>query len=319
MSNTVLVTGATGFIGSTLCRELTAAGWEVRGLHRMSSSVPADLDIEWIAGDVLDPEDCQRAVIGCDYVVHLAGLGLDKAPPDTVWEVNVEGTRNIVEASLDADIERLVFASTAGTRRATGVACEHDLAPPIGTYQQSKSRAEELVHDALDDGLDAVVVHPTSVFGPGDGTFTAQLCTVADRLLFPLYLPGGVSVVSVDDVAGGIHSAIVDGETGEHYILGGENLTYKEILSVIAEAINGHAPQLQIPPSVVQTMGYVAAGLDRYADHRMFPYTPGMAQLATKRLFCSSRKAQIDLGYEYRPLDEYVGTVAEWYETEYKD
>jgi dihydroflavonol-4-reductase len=315
MSDSVLVTGATGLLGSTLCRELAADGWAVRAMRRESSTVDHldDLDLEWRTGDVRTPSDCRHAVEGCTYVVHLAGLGLADADPETVVETNLRGTENVLESCEAEGVGRMVFASTAGTRRADGVADESDVASPIGAYQQSKADAEAAVHEYVDDGHDAVVVHPTSVFGPGDETFTARLCPLGLEPTMPAYLPGGASFVHPVDVARGMRAALTQGRTGEHYILGGENLTYREALDVIASAGDGYPALVAAPRTAVRAAGHVAGALDRHADVRLFPFTPDMARLATQELFYSSAKAMRELGYSYRPLLDHVDAAIDWY------
>lgn len=312
----VLVTGATGFLGARLCRELDDRGFRVRGLRRASSDVDAlaDLDVEWRTGDVRRPADVLAAVEGCGAVCHLAGVGLMDAAPETVYEVNVEGTRHVLEACEREGVERLVFTSTAGTRRrGDGAADEDDVAPPVGAYQRSKAEAERLVRERVDAGLDAVVVLPTSVFGPGDGKFTARLLRLAtDPKLF-VYLPGGASIVGVGDVARGHAAALERGRTGECYVLGGENLAYGEALSVIARAADGSPPRVEVPRAVVHAMGPVAEAVGAWTGRRLFPFTAEMARLSTRELFYTSAKAEAELGYEHEPLRALVDDAVAWF------
>lgn len=311
----VLVTGATGFLGTHLCRALTARGWDVRAMRRETSdpSRLADVDCEWAVADVLDAPSVRRAVDGCRSVVHLAGLGLDSAPPATVRRVNVEGTRNVFDAAAAADVDSVLFVSTAGTRRSETVADEADLAPPVGAYQAAKRRGERMADAYRERGLDVVVVHPTSVFGPHDPGFTGRLLAMAtDPKLFAT-LPGGVSFVGVDDVVEGMIAALCDGTPGDHYILGGENLTFSEALSVIVEEAGGHPPRLELPAVAVHVLGHLAGASETYLGLRFFPYGPDMARLATSQLFYTSEKAASELGYEYRPLRSHVTPAVEWF------
>lgn len=311
----VLVTGATGFIGSHLCRELVDRGWAVRAMRRRSSdpSALADVDVEWVVADVLDESAVRSAVDGCRSVVHLAGVGLDAAPPETVREVNVVGTRNVFEAAAESDVRSVLFASTAGTRRSDGVAHESDVARPIGAYQESKRQGERLAHQFGEQGLDVVVVHPTSVFGPGDPAFTGRLLSMArDPKLFAS-LPGGVSFVGVDDVGDGIVAALRHGRPGEHYLLGGENLTFTEAIEVVVEETDGYPPVVEVPTVAVRALGHLAGRCDEHLGVRFFPFGPGMARLATSRLFYTSEKASNVLGYQYRPFRELVPDAVEWY------
>ncbi|KAB1189944.1 NAD-dependent epimerase/dehydratase family protein [Haloferax sp. MBLA0076] len=315
---TAFVTGATGFLGQHLCTMLCERNWTVHALRRQNSDLGRleTLDISWHTGDVLDDSSVRAAISDSDpdVVFHLAGIGLASADPETVHEVNVEGTRTVLNASLDADVDRVVFTSTAGNRRARGVAVERDLAPAVGAYQQSKTEAERIVHQYVDRGLDVVTVHPTSVFGPGDTTFTARLIKLATDPKLVAYLPGGASIVSVDDCVNGICLAAERGKAGEHYILGGQNLTYREVVAIIAEEANGYRPVVPLPRPVVLAMGVVSKGIGELLGMRVFPFSPEMARLATSELFYSSAKAQTELGYTYRGLREHVGTSISWYE-----
>ena len=319
MTRTVLVTGATGLIGSHLCRELVDRGWDVTGLRREGSGTDGAPDgMSWEVADVLDAERVAE-VIGegeYDYVCHLAGIGLMSGDDETVHRVNADGARNVFEACLDAGVDRVLFTSTAGTRRhATRPAVETDIAPPLGAYQESKAVAEELTKTYVDRGLDIVTVHPTSVFAPGDDNFTARLLKLALERSMVVYLPGGVSIVSIDDVIEGMIAALDRGTPGENYILGGENMTYDEILGVIASHGGGHRPFLPVPKVAIRAAGPVVSVVNAVLGTRMFPVNGQMARLATKTLFYDSTKAERELGYEYEPLDAYVDEAIDWYES----
>jgi len=311
-----LVTGATGFLGRHLCRRLLAEGWSVTAMRRRSSDAAAlaDLDVEWAVADVRDADRVAKAVRGHEHVLHLAGLGLLDADAATVRRVNVDGTRNVLEACRDDGVERVVFTSTAGTRRRDGApATESDVADPIGAYQRSKARAESLVDDYVASGGDAVTVHPTSVFGPGDESFTARLLALATDPKMVAYLPGGVSIVGVDDVVEGIVAALTDGETGHHYILGGENVSYEAALEVLAHLSDGTAPEVGVPRAAIHAAGPVVGVVNQLLGTRVFPVDAEMARLVTRELYYDSGKAAADLGYEYRPLRSHAPAAIEWH------
>ncbi|MFC4438071.1 MULTISPECIES: NAD-dependent epimerase/dehydratase family protein [Natrialbaceae] len=316
---TAAVTGATGFLGSHLCERLLEEGWEVRGLSRPTSDRNGLDAVDWYVGDLFDDETLESLVDGADVVFHLAGIGLWSAGPDTVHRVNHEGTRNVLEICEECDAGRLVFTSTSGTRRSDGtepVADETDVAEPIGAYQSSKARAERLVDRYAEAGGDALTVHPTSIFGPGDGNFTAQLIAMGAEPTMPAYLPGGLSIVGVDDVVDGLLAAYERGESGEHYILGGENLTYDRAVSRIADHVDGSPARIPVPAVAIHAAGPVAEAVGTVTDRRVFPFDRQMAQLATRRLFYSSRKAHEELGYTYRPLEAHLPETMDWYRTE---
>jgi len=312
-----LVTGATGVLGSKLCRTLLDRGESVTALRRTSSEtshLPEEA-LDWAVADVRDEQAVADAVDGHDRVYHLAGLGLGSADATTVERVNREGTRTVVTACERAGVDRLLFVSTAGTRRSDGRADETDVADPVGAYQRSKRDAERLVDRAAQNGLDAVTVHPTSAFGPGDETFTARLLTLATRPS-PVYLPGGASFVGVDDVIDGIVAAMDRGTPGEHYILGGENLTYGEALTVIERTTSGSSPPVRVPEPAVHAAGVAVGPINATFDTRLFPFDSEMARLVTDRHFYSSEKARSELGYTTTPFPQIVPPAMAWFQRE---
>jgi len=312
----VLVTGATGFIGSHLCRTLTADGWTVSGVTRDESRAPshADLDVEWATADVRDGAAVRRAVEGHDAVFHLAGVGLLSAAPETVSAVNVEGTKNVLEASLAAGVDRVVVTGTAGTRRrASGPATEADVAPPVGAYQRSKARAEALVDDYVERGLDVVTALPTSVFGPGDWTFTARLLSLAVNPAMVAYLPGGASIVGVGDVVDGLCATMERGRPGEAYLLGGSNLTFGETVRILARRAGGTAPRIRVPAACVHGLGLVAEAVNGAFGTRFFPGTYEMSRLLTTELYHTSAKAERELEYSPEPLHAHAAEAIDWY------
>lgn len=313
-----LVTGASGFLGSYLLERLADEEGDENGTvtatrHRSSAPDESDDAVRWERLDVLDEAAVRAVVDGHDEVYHLAGTGLQSADERTVRAVNEIGTRNVVEACLDTGVERLVFTSTAGTRRADGVADETDVAPPIGAYQQSKAAAERIVDAATGRGLDAVTVHPTSIFGPGDEGFTARFFALASDPKLFAHPPGGASFVGVADVADGIVRAMERGEPGEHYVLGGENLRYREALEVIAEEIGGSAPRITVPAAAIRAAGPAVGVVNRRTGRRIFPFNAEMAELATDTHFYTSAKASEELGYDYRPFRETVLPAWGWF------
>jgi len=317
---TAAVTGATGFLGSRLCARLLEDGWDVRGLSRPMSD-RGDLEgVDWYVGDLFDDEALRSLVDGADVVFHLAGVSLWNATPEQVHRVNVDGTEHVLEACRDSETGRFVFTSTAGTRRPPDdamVADETDVATPVGAYQSSKAQAEQLIDQYAETDGDAVTVHPTSIFGPGDEAFTTQLLSMGLEPTMPAYLPGGLSIVGVSDVVDGLLAAAERGLNGEHYILGGENLTYNQAVSRIANAVDGSPARIRVPATAIHAAGPVAEAASSVAGVRMFPFDRQMAQLATKRLFYSSSKASAELGYDYRPLEAHLPETMDWYRSEH--
>ncbi|MFD1515784.1 NAD-dependent epimerase/dehydratase family protein [Halomarina rubra] len=317
MTDRTLVTGATGFLGSHLVERLVDDGWDVTATRRESSDTSAldGVDVEWVEADVLDADAIGEAVAGHETVFHLAGIGLQAADAPVVERVNRDGTENVLAAAHEAGVERVLFTSTAGTRRrADGIATEADVAAPIGAYQRGKAAAEDCCDEYGERGLDVVTVHPTSIFGPRDEEFTGRLLSMASDPKMAVHPPGGASFVGVDDVVEGTVAAMERGESGEHYLLAGENLRYDEALDVIAEEIDGHAPLAQVPPQAIRAAGPVVGVVNRVLGTRMFPFDGEMARLSTQELFYSPRKAQRDLDYDYAPLAELVPEAWAWFE-----
>ncbi|RQG91247.1 NAD-dependent epimerase/dehydratase family protein [Natrarchaeobius halalkaliphilus] len=327
-AGTAAVTGATGFLGTHLCERLLENGWTVDGLCRPTSDRGGIdngddsneqnglEDVNWHVGDLFDRRTLESLVDGADAVFHLAGVGLWSATPDTVERVNRDGTAAVLRACRASDVGRLVFTSTAGTRRTNGTgtfADERDVAEPIGAYQRSKAAAEGLVDRYARTEGDAVTVHPTSIFGPGDGSFTAQLIAMGTEPTMPAYLPGGLSIVGVSDVVDGLLAAYRSGTSGEHYILGGENLTYDRAVSRISDNTGGSPARLPVPSAAIHAAGPVVEAVGTVTDRQVFPFDRQMARLATRRLFYTSQKAHEELGYEYEPLEAHLPETMSWY------
>ncbi len=276
------VTGATGFVGSHVVRELRERGAEVRA-DRV---------------DLLDAEGLARAVAGCDAVFHVAALYSYDADPEMIERVNVEGTRNVIEACIQGGVTRLVHTSTAGTcgpvagREAT----EAD-APPAWElavpYKRTKLAAERLVLDATADGLDAVVVNPTAPVGEGDvkPTPTGRMVAgVATGRIRGYVATTGLNVVDVRDVARGHLLAHDRGRRGERYLLGGVNLPLADLFAAIADLAGRPRPKLRVPYGAA----VVAA--------RLGLANPDEVRLARLPMYFSSEKAQNTLGYRPGPV-----------------
>lgn len=317
----VLLTGASGFIGSRVAAELTRAGASVRAFCR--SEPPAEANAcEWLAGDVSSAAAVARAVAGCEAIVHTAALysyrRADAARMDTV---NVRGTRNVIEAAARLRVRRILVTSTAGTcgpvpgRPAT----EHDHPPAWELqvpYKRSKLAAERLAIDAARDGTEVVCVNPTTVVGSGDRQPTPSGKMIDDLVCGRIsgYLPGGgINVVGVQDVARGHLLALAHGRSGERYILGGEDLWLRDAFACALGAIDRAPPRLRMPWSAV----YGAARLNDLAA-RARGVESGLLNLDEVRLarfplFFSSEKARTELGYAPRPATDALVDAARWF------
>jgi dihydroflavonol-4-reductase len=305
-----LVTGATGFVGSAVARALLLAGWQVRALARKDSPVRNlhQLAVEIAAGDLADRPSLERALGDCEALFHVAAdYRLGARDPDQLYRTNVEGTRNILDASRAAGVARIVYTSSVATigLPADGSPGNEDtpvaLADMIGHYKRSKYLAEQLVGEAARAGTAVVIVNPSTPIGPGDikPTPTGQMVLDAASGRMPAYVDTGLNIVHVDDVAAGHLLAFHRGRPGERYILGGEDMTLREILGDIASLVGRKPPRIRLPRAALLPVAYVAEGYARVTGHSTRITVEGV-RMARKRMFFSSQKAARELGYQWR-------------------
>lgn len=319
----VLVTGGTGFVGSQLTAALVRRGDRVRVLHRASSDLIAlneIPDIEHVIGDILDGEAVGRAVQGCDLVFHVAALSSYwRAQRDAIYRVNVEGTRQVLEACLAARVPRVVFTSSVaaiGMRpdgRPADETTDFDRVSARLAYADSKHRAEAVVGRLVKLGLDAVIVNPAAVFGPGDHhLISGSMIVEFARRGLPAVPPGGLCVVDVDAVVQGHLAAAERGRTGERYILGGENLSFRQIAATICAVVGRPPSRWTIPGWVIPPAAFA---LDLF--NRIKPGPPTVsgdqARLSTHQVFFDSGKAVRELDYPLLPFRNAVERAYAWY------
>jgi dihydroflavonol-4-reductase len=305
-----LLTGGTGFVGSAVARALLREGWQVRALVRPNSNHRnlQGLEIETVAGDLNDRSSLDHAIAGCEALFHVAAdyrLGVSR--PEELYRTNVEGTRNVLNASRSAGVGRVVYTSSVATigipadgspgREETPVA----LADMIGHYKRSKFLAEQVARDAARAGASVVIVNPSTPIGPGDvkPTPTGQMVLDAAAGRMPAYLDTGLNVVHVDDVAAGHLLAFHRGRDGERYILGGDDMTLREILVEIARIAGRSPPRIRLPNAAVLPLAYAAEAM-AWLTGRTTRITVEAVRMARKRMFFSSDKAVRELGYRWR-------------------
>ena len=306
-----LVTGATGFVGAALARTLLAAGWQVRALVRAGSdrrNLQA-LSLETVVGDLTDAPSLRRAVERCDAVFHAAAdYRLWVPDPQSMYQANVEGTRNLLEAAHRAGVMRIVYTSSVacvGLPADGGLGTEQtpvSLADMVGHYKRSKFLAEQVALEAAARGVPVVIVNPAAPVGPRDvkPTPTGQIVLDAALGRTPAYVDTGLNIVHVDDVAAGHVLAFHHGRVGERYILGGENLPLRAILIEITRLAGRAPPRLKLPHGLVLPIAYVAEGIARLSG-RPTRVTVESVRMARKRMYFSSEKAERELGYRFRP------------------
>jgi dihydroflavonol-4-reductase len=320
-----LVTGATGFVGAAVVRALLREeGLQVRVLARRNSNRRnvAVLDVEIVEGSLEDAGSLAKAVTGCRYLFHVAAdYRLWVPNPAAMFRANVDGTRDLMLAALDAGVERIVYTSSVATLGLVkdGIADEttpSSEAEMIGPYKRSKFVAEQMVHGLVAlRGLPAVVVNPSTPIGPGDvkPTPTGRIIVEAAKGKMPGYVDTGLNVVHVDDVAAGELLAAERGIVGERYILGGKNLSLAEILGQVARATGRRPPMLKIPYAMVLPIAAGAELMARATGREPFTTLDGV-RMSRKKMYFSSAKALRELGYVPRPAQEAIADAIAWFD-----
>ena len=321
---TTLVTGASGFVGSHVARQLLQAGEHVRVLVRRSSNLAAlnGLAVEYVEGDLQDATSLERAMSGIGRLFHVAAdYRLWTRNPDEIYKTNVEGTRRLFEIAARSGVERIVYTSTVATIAvpAHGPLPNEDtrasLGQMIGHYKRSKFLAEAEALKAAGAGIPVVIVNPTAPVGPSDWKPTPTGRIIVDFLKgkMPAYVNTGLNVVAVEDVARGHLLAAERGRIGERYILGGRNMTLKEILNALASITGRPAPRVRLPHAVALAAGYADEFLSRIAGREPQVPVEGV-KMSRHRMFVASDKAQRELGYGFGPVEEALAAAVRWYE-----
>jgi dihydroflavonol-4-reductase len=318
------VTGATGFVGSHVARVLAEQGADLRLLVR-SGSDPRNIEgikADRVIGDLRDPESIEKAMAGCDVVFHVAAdYRLWVRDPEQMYRANVEGTRAILEAARNNHVRRVVYTSSVATMGFTsnGHAADEDspvsLDGMIGPYKRSKFMAEEVALAAGCGGMDVVVVNPSTPVGERDIKPTPTGRIVVDFLKkkFPAYVDTGLNLVDVGECARGHVAALEKGRTGQRYILGGENLTLKQILDKLAAITGLPSPKVRVPYVLALATGVV----DEVVTGRILGREPratiDAVRMGRKKMFVSCGKAERELGWKMVPVDGALRRAADWF------
>jgi dihydroflavonol-4-reductase len=319
----ILVTGATGHIGNVLVRKLLEKGEKVRTLiWRGEDTLPLKgLSIEQVEGDVLDKASLLPALEGVETVFHLAGIiSIMPGVDPLVWKVNVEGTRNMLAAARQAGVRRLVYTSSihAIARAPHGRLMDETLGfdrdNPYGEYDRSKAAASLEVIQAVEAGLDAVIVCPTGVIGPYDfrGSEMGDVIRTASEAHTMFYVEGAYDFVDVRDVAEGLMAAQARGRSGESYILSGHKLSVRYLLETVREVTGKAFASIKIPFSLANIAARYTPWY--YQRTKAKPrFTPYSLEVLQSNCDISHAKAACELGYQVRPVIETIADTVRWF------
>ena len=320
------LTGATGFVGAAVARALVDAGWQLRALARAGSDRRnlAGLPLEVITGDLRVPDSYAAALEGCQALFHVAADYRLWAPdPRDLYAINVEGTRGLLAAAERAGVERIVYTSSVATLRVAADATVSDedsiatLEDMIGHYKRSKFLGEQVVHDwanAAPDRRWVVIVNPSTPVGPCDvkPTPTGQIVLDAAAGRTPAYVDTGLNIAHVDDIARGHLLALEQGRRGERYVLGGADLTLKQILTQVTRIAGRAPPRIRLPHGLVLPIAHVAEAYARLTGGSTRITVEGV-RMARKRMYFSSAKAMRELGYTWRDPAQAFQDAVRWF------
>ncbi|HEY1401439.1 MAG TPA: hopanoid-associated sugar epimerase [Terriglobales bacterium] len=318
------VTGATGFLGSHVARVLAEQGAQLRLLVRPSSDLRniAGLNAERVEGDLRDPASIEKALAGCDALFHVAAdYRLWVRDPEQMYRSNVEGTRGLIEAARRQGVRRIVYTSSVATMGfgSNGTLADENspvaLADMIGHYKRSKFMAEQLAFEAARSGVDVVMVNPTTPIGERDLKPTPTGRIVVDFLKrkFPAYVDTGLNLVDATECARGHIQALEKGRAGERYILGGENLTLKQILDRLGAITGLPSPRVKLPYVFALAAGVVDETVTGRILGREPRATLDAVRMGRKKMFITSAKAERELGWRSIPVDDALRRSVEWF------
>lgn len=322
MGDKVLVTGASGFVGSAVARALSRRGDSVRVLLRSTSPRTniAGESFEIAEGDMLDRHAMLEAMDGVRYVFHVAAdYRIWARDPQEIVRNNLQGARAVMEAARDTGVERIVYTSSvAALKPVHGFAADetsrHSEQTVIGAYKKSKLVAERLVERMAADGLPVVIVSPSTPIGPRDvkPTPTGRIIVQAANGGMPAFVDTGLNLVHVDDVAKGHLLALEKGRTGENYILGGQDVRLKDMLGVIAPLAGRKAPRIQLPRAPLYPLAWGAELAARVTGKEPM-LTVDALNMSRYHMFFSSKKAEAELGYTARPYAQAIEDAVTWF------
>jgi dihydroflavonol-4-reductase len=323
---TFFLTGATGFVGSHVARVLAGKGARLRLLVRSTSNL-ANLDgipAETVVGDLRQPETFASTLAGCDAVFHVAAdYRLWVRNPDAMYASNVVGTKDLLRLAREAGVPRFIYTSSVATMgfRSDGTIVNEDtpvsLDAMVGHYKRSKFLAEQEAVAAARAGQQVIILNPTTPIGAGDIKPTPTGRIVVDFLnrKFPAYVDTGLNLVDVIEVARAHAAALEKGRSGERYILGGENLTLKQMLDKMSAITGLPSPRLRVPHDVAMVFAFFDENIQGRLLGREPRATVEAVRMGRKKMFASSTKAEVELGFQIVPVYQALRSAIEWFRT----
>src|ERR1700761_3038862 len=320
----VFLTGATGFIGAHVAKHLAAEGAQLRVLVRPTSNLAnlEGLQAETIVGDLLQPESLRSSIRGCEALMHVAAdYRLWVRNPQTMYASNVEGTRSLLRIAREEGVARVVYTSSVATMgfKEDGTIVDETtpvlLADMVGHYKRSKFMAEQVAIEAARDGQQVIILNPTTPIGPQDIKPTPTGRIVVDFLnrKFPAYVDTGLNLVDVAEVARAHAAALKKGRSGERYILGGENLTLKQILDKMSASTGLPSPAMKVPHSVAMIFAFFDETITGRILGKEPRATVEAGRMGRKKMFASSAKAQRELDFRIVPVYQALRAAIEWF------
>jgi dihydroflavonol-4-reductase len=321
----IFLTGATGFVGHHVAQALASEGAKLRMLVRKTSNLDhlEGIEGETHVGDLADPASIRPALAGCDAVVHVAAdYRFWIRDPEAMYRVNVEGTRDLLRLAREAGVPRFVYTSSVATMhfRRDGLIVNEDtpvsLADMVGHYKSSKFLAEQQAIAAAEDGQRVIILNPTTPIGPSDfrPTPTGQIFVDFLNGRFPAYMDTGLNLVDVAEVARAHVAALTKGQSGHRYILGGENLTLKQILDKMAAITGLPSPTMKIPFAVAATYAFFEEWITGRIRGRVPRTTLQEVRLGRKKMYASSAHAQQELGFRILPVYPAMRAAIDWFQ-----
>ncbi len=319
-----LVTGASGFVGANLVEAIVQRGWRARAMHRSTSSLKAldGLTYESAIGDVNAPETLAVAMNQqhIDVVFHVAAVAeYWRVGTEQLYRVNVEGTRNVLQAAFDAGVRRVVFTSSVAAlgqpplNGALDERAQFNLRPEQFYYGHSKHLAEQVAQEFIAKGLDIVIVNPAVILGPRDVyQISGSLITEAARRGLPFYPAGGICVIDVADVCAAHLAAAERGKSGARYILGGENLSYQALFKTIAEVVGKPEPRLRLSRPVLRAAAQ-AVDVLRNTFKLSLPLNGDQLRFSAETFWFFTDKMHTELGISPRSAHHMVTRAYDWY------